>query len=193
MRPDPLLQFNGIGLYPAEDGGVVHVNVAIQQHEFEITVADRKDQIPSDPLALPFHPAAPAGTFGKSRPKDHLGSELPPLERPIPPYLDRLSTSCHATASTRPSWQREDATEPANQLRLWLPSLAYVLMCGLRRIRVGAHPVRHGHLRHDPAELLKIGALVRISVRRVTIAMASACLWQHEVALAHAMLRRAGA
>ena len=28
--------------------------------------------------------------------------------------------------------------------------------------------------------------------RRVTVAMASACPWQHEWALAHAMLRRAG-
>jgi hypothetical protein len=41
--------------------------------------------------------------------------------------------------------------------------------------------------------LLKIGALVRISVRRVTIAMASGCPSQHECALAHAMLRNAAA
>ena len=41
--------------------------------------------------------------------------------------------------------------------------------------------------------LLKIGALVRVSVRRVVFAMASACPWQHEFALAHALLRRAAA
>lgn len=41
--------------------------------------------------------------------------------------------------------------------------------------------------------LLKIGALVRISVRRVKIAMASACPSQHEYALAHARLRHAAA
>jgi len=40
-------------------------------------------------------------------------------------------------------------------------------------------------------KLLKIGALVRLSVRRVVIAMASACPFQHEFALAHALLRRA--
>jgi hypothetical protein len=42
-------------------------------------------------------------------------------------------------------------------------------------------------------KLLKIGALVRISVRRVAVAMASACPYRHEFALAHALLRRAGA
>jgi hypothetical protein len=42
-------------------------------------------------------------------------------------------------------------------------------------------------------KLLKIGALVRVSVRRVSIAMASAHPWQDEFALAHAMLRRVGA
>lgn len=41
--------------------------------------------------------------------------------------------------------------------------------------------------------LLKIGALVRISVRRVAFAMASGCPWQTEFALVHAVLRRAGA
>ena len=40
-------------------------------------------------------------------------------------------------------------------------------------------------------KLLKIGALVRRSVRRMVIAMASACSVQHEFALAHALLRRA--
>src|SRR5690349_7576303 len=40
-------------------------------------------------------------------------------------------------------------------------------------------------------ELLKIGALVRVSVRRVKIAMASACPWQHEFKLAHALLANA--
>jgi Transposase DDE domain group 1 len=40
-------------------------------------------------------------------------------------------------------------------------------------------------------KLLKIGALVRVSVRRVKIAMASACPWQHEFGLAHALLANA--
>ena len=42
-------------------------------------------------------------------------------------------------------------------------------------------------------KLLKIGAWVRVSVRRVSVAMASACPFQHEFVLAHALLRRAAA
>ena len=36
-------------------------------------------------------------------------------------------------------------------------------------------------------------AQLRSSVRRISIAMASACPWQDESALTHAMLRKAGA
>ena len=38
-------------------------------------------------------------------------------------------------------------------------------------------------------KLLKLGTLVRISVRRIKLAMASACPWQDGFALAHARLR----
>ena len=40
-------------------------------------------------------------------------------------------------------------------------------------------------------KLLKIGALVRISVRRIKLAMASPYPWQNEFALAHLRLQRA--
>jgi hypothetical protein len=42
-------------------------------------------------------------------------------------------------------------------------------------------------------KLLKIGAQVRISVRRVKVAMASGYPWQPEWALAHARLSAAAA
>jgi hypothetical protein len=63
----------------------------------------------------------------------------------------------------------------ANQLRLWFASMAYVLLCALRRI--GLHDTEFatatcGTIR---LKLLKIGALVHISVRRIKVAMASAC------------------
>jgi Transposase DDE domain group 1 len=85
------------------------------------------------------------------------------------------------------------ATMQANQLRLWFASLAYVLLCGLRRIGLAHTQFATATCGTIRLKLLKIGALVRTSVRRVVIAMASACPWQHEFALAHAMLRRAGA
>jgi hypothetical protein len=85
------------------------------------------------------------------------------------------------------------ATMQANQLRLWFASLAYVLMCALRRVGLAHTQFADATCGTIRLKLLKIGALVRISVRRVAVAMASACPWQHEFALAHAMLRRAGA
>ena len=42
VRPYPLLQFGCVGLGPSEGGAVVHLDTAIQQHEFEIAVADGK-------------------------------------------------------------------------------------------------------------------------------------------------------
>jgi hypothetical protein len=72
-------------------------------------------------------------------------------------YADRTST----------------ATMRSNQLRLWLASLAYILLCAVRRI--GLHhtafsKVSCGTIR---LKLLKIGAHVRVSVRRIKFAMAS--------------------
>jgi hypothetical protein len=77
-----LLQFGRISLDPAKDGYVVHLNAAVRQHEFEIAATDGKYQMPPD------------------RPKDHLGSELPPLEGLILPHLHRLSLFPHGTTST---------------------------------------------------------------------------------------------
>jgi hypothetical protein len=85
------------------------------------------------------------------------------------------------------------ATMAANQLRLWFASLAYVLLCALRRIGLAHTQFAQATCGTIRLKLLKIGALVKVSVRRVTVAMASACPWRHEFALAHALLRRAGA
>jgi Transposase DDE domain group 1 len=85
------------------------------------------------------------------------------------------------------------ATMSANQLRLWFASMAYVLLSALRRIGLPYTQFARATCGTIRRKLLKIGALVRLSVRRVTLAMASACPFQHEFALAHALLRRAAA
>jgi hypothetical protein len=74
-------------------------------------------------------------------------------------YADRTST----------------ATMRANQLRLWLASFAYVLLCALRRI--GLHHTQFANATCGTIrlKLLKIGAFVRVSVRRIKFAMASSC------------------
>jgi hypothetical protein len=67
------------------------------------------------------------------------------------------------------------ATMRANQLRLWFASMAYVLMCALRRIGLAETIFADATCGTIRLKFLKIGALIRISVRRIRIAMASAC------------------
>ena len=67
------------------------------------------------------------------------------------------------------------ATMRANQLRLWFASFAYVLICALRRIGLADTAFADATSGTIRLKLLKIGALVRVSVRRIVIAMASGC------------------
>jgi hypothetical protein len=67
------------------------------------------------------------------------------------------------------------ATMRANQLRLWLASFAYILLCAVRRIGLHHTPFANATCGTIRLKLLKIGALVRVSVRRIKIAMASSC------------------
>jgi hypothetical protein len=67
------------------------------------------------------------------------------------------------------------ATMRANQLRLWFHSMAYVLLCALRRIGLRDSEFARATCGTIRLKLLKIGALVRVSVRRIRIAMGSAC------------------
>ena len=99
------------------------------------------------------------------------------------------------------------ATMRANQLRLWFASMAYVLLEALRRIglrhtqfaratcgtirlkllKLGAHcPLRAGLGPRSPTR-----AGNRTSVRRIKVAMASACPYQAEYHLAYLYLKRA--
>jgi hypothetical protein len=85
------------------------------------------------------------------------------------------------------------ATMRANQLRLWLASMAYVLLCAVRRIGLAHTQFAQATCGTIRLKLLKLGALVRVSVRRVKVAMASACPYQNEFALAcPAQKRRRG-
>ena len=84
------------------------------------------------------------------------------------------------------------ATMRANQLRLWFASAAYVLLCALRRIGLAHTKFATATCGSIRLRLLKIGALVRVSVRRVAVAMASGCPAQQEFARAYAKLRDAG-
>ncbi len=83
------------------------------------------------------------------------------------------------------------ATMKANQLRLWFSSMAYVLLNELRRIALRHTQFADATCGTIRLKLLKIGALVRRSVRRIKFAMASGFPWQNEFTLAYVYLERA--
>jgi hypothetical protein len=85
------------------------------------------------------------------------------------------------------------ASMRANQLRLWFAAMAYVLLCALRRIGLAHTRFAEATCGTLRLALLKVAALVRLSVRRLHIAMASAHPYQPEFALAHARLTAAAA
>ncbi len=63
----------------------------------------------------------------------------------------------------------------ANQLRLWFASLAYVLVTALRRVALAGTELAQATVGTIRLKLLKLGAQVKVSVRRIKIAIASAC------------------
>ena len=85
------------------------------------------------------------------------------------------------------------ATMRANRRRLWFASMAYGLLCALRRIALQQTQFAKATCGTIRLKLLKIGALVRTSVRRIKFAMASSCPYQRDFAGAHAQLINAAA
>ncbi len=84
-------------------------------------------------------------------------------------------------------------TMRANQLRLWFASMAYLLLCALRRIGLVNTRFAKASCGRIRNKLLKIAARVRISARRIKLAMPSAFPYQTEFAAAHRRLAIAAA
>jgi len=90
-------------------------------------------------------------------------------------FADRTSTA----------WLR------SNQLRLWFSSLAYVLVQAVRRLGLAGTRLAQAQCGSIRLWLFKIGALVRVTVRKVWVALASACPYREVFAQVYANLRRA--
>lgn len=80
-------------------------------------------------------------------------------------------------------------TMRANQMRLYLSVMAYVLVGGLRRLGLPATELATAQVATIRTKLLKIGAQVRVTVRKVWVSMASSYPWQHLYAQVWANLR----
>lgn len=80
------------------------------------------------------------------------------------------------------------ATMRANQLRLYFSSIAYVLVHALRRLGLAGTAFAHAQVTTIRLSLLKIGARVRVTTRKVWLALASGCPHAALFARVHATL-----
>lgn len=76
-----------------------------------------------------------------------------------------------------------------NQLRLYFSALAYTLVEALRRLALKGTEWAQARVDTIRLKLFKIGALVRISTRRIVLQMSSAYPWKHIYAQAFHALR----
>jgi hypothetical protein len=69
-------------------------------------------------------------------------------------------------------------TMRANQLRLYLSTMAYILVSGLRPLGLKTTTLADAQVTSIRTKLLKIGAQIRVTVRKVWVSMASSYPWQ---------------
>jgi hypothetical protein len=81
-------------------------------------------------------------------------------------------------------------TMRANQIRLFFSSIAYVLMNALRRLGLAGTDLAESQCQTIRLKLLKIGALVRVTVRKVWVRLASSCPYAEVFRQVHANLSR---
>jgi hypothetical protein len=90
-------------------------------------------------------------------------------------FADRTSTA----------WLR------SNQLRLWFSALAYVLVQAVRRLGLAGTQLAQAQCGSIRLWLFKIGAVVRVTVRKVWVSLASACPYREVFTQVYMNLRRA--
>lgn len=69
-------------------------------------------------------------------------------------------------------------TMRANQMRLYLSSMAYVLVSGLRRLGLRATELAQAQVSTIRTQLFKIGAQIQVTTRKIWVSMASSYPWQ---------------
>jgi hypothetical protein len=80
-------------------------------------------------------------------------------------------------------------TFESNQLRLWLSSMAYVLMHAFRQNCLSKTSFAQATVGTIRLNFLKLGARITVSVRRILIAIASSCPYQDILAIAYSRIQ----
>ena len=70
-------------------------------------------------------------------------------------------------------------TMRANQMRVYLSAMAYILVSGLRRLGLQGTELAQAQVSTIRSKLLRIGAQIRVTVRKIWISMASSYPWQN--------------
>ena len=79
-------------------------------------------------------------------------------------------------------------TMRANQVRLFFSSVAYTLLNALRRLGLAGTELAEAQCQTIRLKLLKVGALVRVTVRRVWVHLSSGCPYAQVFRRVHAAL-----
>ena len=82
------------------------------------------------------------------------------------------------------------ATMRANQLRLWLSSVAYTLLAALRRLGLTGTELAQAQCHTIRLKLLKLGAQIKVTVRKVWVALAESYPYRALFQQVYANLRR---
>ena len=81
-------------------------------------------------------------------------------------------------------------TMRGNQVRLYCSSIAYVLLSALRRLGLAGTELARAQCQTIRLKLLKVGALVRVTVRKVWVKLSSGCPYADVFRRVHANLSR---
>jgi hypothetical protein len=79
-----------------------------------------------------------------------------------------------------------------NQMRLWLAGVAYTLLVQLRRLGLAGTDFARARASTIRLKLLKIGGLVKVTVRKIWVHLATGCPYQAAFAQCVHQLQRAG-
>mgnify|MGYP001178112887 CR=1 FL=1 len=81
------------------------------------------------------------------------------------------------------------ATMRANQLRLWFSSVAYTLMTAMRRLGLKNTELAHAQCDTIRLKLLKVGAQIRVTVRKVWVSLSQSWPYREIFAMVYQQLR----
>jgi serine/threonine protein kinase len=136
-----------------------------------------------------FDGATPASVIAAilERPTPSVGDVAPPaLDRVLKRCLEKDPENRWQSArdlKAELEWMAQSA--PAQAPPLGVSAMAYVLVCGLRRLGLQATELATAQAATIRLRLLKIGALVRVTVRRVWISLPRSYPWPELFARVH--------